>query len=408
MLGILTRRIENRVKDYISERQFGFRKGVGTRDAIGSLRMIIERSLDHDNDIFICFVDFEKAFDRVNWKRMLDILKKVGVDWRDRRLIADLYLNQEMVVKVSSEYSEPEQVGRGVRQGCLMSPLLFSIYVESMMIEAMEGIEEGVKVGGVLVQDIRFADDQAMIASSQEGLQKMMDALNDTARVYGMKINIGKTKAMRVSRNRGGSVSIHIENQEVEQVDKFKYLGSVVTDDGRSENEIKIRIAMAKEAFMRRRELLTKRMKRSLKKRIVKTLIWTVLLYGSETWALGIKDIKKLEACEMWFWRKIEGISWKDHVQNEEVLRRVEERRTMIETIVRRKKNWIGHVLRGQGLLKNIIEGRMEGKRSRGRKRIGMLDLLMEGSDYEMLKIRARDRSNWRNWTPRTCLLAEN
>src|SRR5215510_7102107 len=157
-------------------------------------------------------------------------------------------------------------------------------------------------------------------------------------------------------------------------------------------NEIKVRIAIAKLAFSRKKELLVRTMKLKLKKRIVKTLVWSVLLYGAETWALRKEDIRRLEACEMWFWRRIEGISWKDHMKNEEVLSRVGERRTLIETIVRRKKNWIGHVLRGQGMLKKIIEGRMEGKRGRGRMRIGMLDLLQEEGGYAAMKRRALDR----------------
>ena len=94
------------------------------------------------------------------------------------------------------------------------------------------------------------------------------------------------------------------------------------------------------------------------------------------------KDVKRLEAFEMWIWIRIERISWKDHISNKEVLKRVKERRSLIETIVRRKKNWIGHVLRGCGMLKEIIEGRLEGKRSKGRKRIGMLDSLTKGENF--------------------------
>src|SRR5262245_48563473 len=114
-----------------------------------------------------------------------------------------------------------------------------------------------------------------MVTTSQEGLQRIMSALNETARAYGMKINIGKTKVMRVSRDGGRTVNVYLDDHKVEQVDNFKYLGSLITDDGRCEKEIKIRIAMAKEAFTRRREQLTKRMKASLKRKIVKTLIWT-------------------------------------------------------------------------------------------------------------------------------------
>ena len=85
-------------------------------------------------------------------------------------------------------------------------------------------------------------------------------------------------------------------------------------------------------------------------------------------------------------------------------MKRVKERRSQIERIVRRKKNWIGHVLRGCGMLKEIIERRFEGKRSRGRKRIGMLDSFLKGENFESMKRRTYDRTAWRNWTPGTCL----
>ena len=68
--------------------------------------MLSEKAIDHDNELFVCFVDFEKAFDRVEWKRMLNILKDLGVDWRDRRLICELYLNQQAVVRLENDYTE--------------------------------------------------------------------------------------------------------------------------------------------------------------------------------------------------------------------------------------------------------------------------------------------------------------
>ena len=209
------------------------------------MRVVCERSLEHGNDVFICFVDFEKAFDRIDWVKMVKILKKIGVDWRDRRLIMNLYMNQKAVIKIQQEVSDECEIGRGVRQGCCMSPLLFNIYAEAMMMEAMEGIEEGIKIGGKLLNDVRFADDQGMIAGSQNGLQTIMDRLNDTALTYCMRINIKKTKVMRVSRQ-GGDVKITINGILVEQVKSFKYLGHTMTEDGRCETEIRCRITQAK------------------------------------------------------------------------------------------------------------------------------------------------------------------
>ena len=92
LLHILTKRIEARTASVIGKTQFGFRRGVGTRDAIGVLRIVVERSIEFGYEIYICFVDFEKAFDRVNWAKMLSILKDTGVDRSDRRLISKLYI----------------------------------------------------------------------------------------------------------------------------------------------------------------------------------------------------------------------------------------------------------------------------------------------------------------------------
>ena len=125
---------------------------------------------------------------------MMQILKQIGVDWRDRRLIRDLYMNQEAFVRVNGELTEPGIIGTGVRQGCLMSPLLFSLYVEEMMKEAMIDLDKGVQIGGNWLMDVRFADDQGMVASTEQGLQLILDKLNESAKQYDMKINAKKTK----------------------------------------------------------------------------------------------------------------------------------------------------------------------------------------------------------------------
>ena len=102
----------------------------------------------------------------------------------------------------------------------------------------------------------------------------------------------------------------------------------------------------------------------------------------------------RLKGFEMWAWRKLEKISWTDHVENVEVLRRVGERRLLKRTITKRKKNLIGHVLCREGLLKEVMEGRLMGKRGRGRRRIGMLDSLQEDGTYVTMKRKASESNN--------------
>ena len=103
----------------------------------------------------------------------------------------------------------------------------------------------------------------------------------------------------------------------------------------------------------------------------------------------------------------MEKVSWTERKTNEEILKIVGEKRRLVNMVVERKKRWIGHVLRGDGLMREVLEGRMIGKRPRGRPRMGMLEELKEDS-YEGMKRRAQDRVGWRNWVPGTCLRAEH
>ena len=394
VLKILTRRLESKAELFLGRDQYGFRRGFGTRDAIAAMRVLYERSLEHNKKVYVCFVDYEKAFDRVDWTKLMEILCNIGIDLRDRKLIWNLYKGQSAYVRVADGYSAACEIGRGVRQGCSLSPLLFIIYDEAMMKEATENTKDGISVGGHTVSTLRFADDKAVVASSQKELQNLMDNVNNVTKKYGMKINVKKTKVMCISRTGSHKLKIIIEGQRVEQVTQFKYLGSIVSSDGYCEKDIRSRIAMGKQAFTNKRRLLTSTLNLDLKKRIIKCMVWSVALYGAETWTMTQADRERLEAFEMWIWRRMLKISWVDKVSNVEVLQRVGENRSILDTVQHRKLRWVGHILRHESLLRDIIEGRMKGKATRGRKRLQMLSDVINKS-YVDLNREVEDRSWW-------------
>ena len=144
-----------------------------------------------------------------------------------------------------------------------------------------------------------------------------------------------------------------------------------------------------------------------LRKKLVKCYICSVALYGAETWMLQAVDQKHLESSEMWCWRRMEKISWADHVRNEEVLLRVKEKRNILHEISKRKANWIGHILRRNCLLQRVIEGKIKGgievTGRRGRRHRKLLDDLKEKRGYSHLKEEALDRSMWRARFGRGC-----
>ena len=163
--------------------------------------------------------------------------------------------------------SDPVVIGRGVRQGGLLSTILYNIYAEFMITEALENNSDGIKIGGKLVAAVRYADDQAMISNTNAGLQRIM---NDAGKDYGMKINIKKTKLIRISKQPGKVV---IDGYQIEQVSSFCYLGSIITEDGRSEKEIKCRIGMAISKFYDNLKIFTGQLSTTTKKQMITSLV---------------------------------------------------------------------------------------------------------------------------------------
>jgi hypothetical protein len=178
-----------------------------------------------------------------------------------------------------------------------------------------------------------------------------------------MEMNVEKTKLMRISRQ-PFPVKIMIDQKQLDNVESFIYLGSYLTNDGRCTCEIKCRIAMAKAAFNKKRAIFTSTLDLELRKKLVKCYIWSIALYGAETWTLRAVDQKHFGSFEMWCCRRMETFIWADHVRNEEVLLRVKEQRNILHEIRKRKANLIGHVLRRNCLLQRVIEGKIKGVRS--------------------------------------------
>jgi hypothetical protein len=134
----LRRRVDKKIEDVLGEDKFGFRRGKGTRDAIGMLR-ISERTLEIGEELCVCFIDWQEAFDRVNWTELMQILKGTGIDWREKRLISNLYTAQSVKVRLNRGETRSVKIGRRVRQGCCLSPILFNLNSECVTKGALEG-----------------------------------------------------------------------------------------------------------------------------------------------------------------------------------------------------------------------------------------------------------------------------
>lgn len=222
--------------------------------------------------------------------------------------------------------------------------------------------------------------------------------MDQTFSASGLKINGNKTKTLVVSKRIVDSL-VYLGNTLIEQVTSFRYLGSLITNDSRCTPDIKTRIAMAKKAFNSKRNLLTARISSCIRKKLVKVYIWSIALYGSETWTMTQRDRERLEAFEMWCWRRMERISWTEKKTNEEVLNIVREKRSLMNIIANRRGKMLGHLLRHDEFIKVILEGKIEGKRKRGRPRITYMEQIrktIQATTYREVKDKAECRKSWK------------
>ena len=150
----------------------------------------------------------------------------------------------------------------------------------------------GVNIGGRRIKCIRFSDDMALLAEDERILNNMLMEPNDRCEDFGMKININKTKAMVIGR-KPKKINVRITDESVEQVDSFKYLRCNISSNMNCCQEVKQRLAMAKEAFNKKRSIFCGPREKDLRQRLVKCFVWSVALYGAETWTLRRNEQKR-------------------------------------------------------------------------------------------------------------------
>ena len=398
LLHIIAERIRNKLDSELPPEQAGFRRGRGTRNQIGNLRNLMEKTMEFQQPLFLCFIDYTKAFDCVQHQKLWRVMHEMGFSTHLIILIKSLYDGQEATVRTECGDSDWFTIGQGVRQGCILSPYLFNIYAEYIMRIALDGYEGQVSIGGRQITNLRYADDTTLIARTAAELQDLIERVKKTSEEYGLLLNVKKTKVMIC----GGTNDhrIQADEEDIEVVNTFNFLGSLIVDTGGSSEEIKRRLAMARSSTISLTSIWKDRgISRKTKIRIMNALVFPIATYGSETWALGAADRKKINAFEMWCWRRMLRISWREHKTNEFVNNQIGSRITLCQKIDKIKLQYFGHIARREGdnLEKIITQGHVEGKRKRGRQKTRWSDGIKEitGLNVCTASRYAQDRVGW-------------
>ena len=193
MLKILWAKLQQYMNHELPDVQAGFRKGRGTRDQIANICWIIKKAREFQKNIYFCFIDYAKAFDCMDHNKLGKILKEMGIPDHLTCLLRNLCAGQVPGHGTTDWF----QIGKGVCQGCILSPRLFHFYAEYIMKYAgLEEAQAGINVVRRNINNLRYPDDTTLMAESEEELKSLLMKVKEESEEVGLKLNIQKTKIM--------------------------------------------------------------------------------------------------------------------------------------------------------------------------------------------------------------------
>lgn len=373
---ILARVLLARLSDHvlqanvISESQCGFRSERSTVDMIFASRQLQEKCQEQQMDLYMVFVDLTKAFDSVNREGLWLVLEKIGCPSKFINVVRSFHDGMMATVTEDGKESDPFRVSNGTKQGCVLAPLLFSIYFAVMLQVAFKDCEDGIPIeyrvdGGVfnlrrlqakskilkcIIRDLLFADDCALTSHSQRDMQLIMDRFALATDRFGLTISLSKTVLMhqpaRIAQQ-PQPTSVTVYNTVLTSVERFCYLGSTLHINCTADQEVTARLAKAGAAFGKLAgKLWTDHgISLSAKVSVYRACVLSTLLYGSESWTLYRRHIHRLDSFHLRCLRKIANIHWWMRVPNTTVLQKCNI--TGIEACLReRQLRWAGHLVR--------------------------------------------------------------
>ncbi|CAF4463173.1 unnamed protein product [Rotaria socialis] len=197
LLIVLLNRLKTHLDPYLSEEQAGFRKDRSTVHQILTLRLLAEKAKRQGKKIYNCFIDFQKAFDTIKHKIIWAMLKSYGVDTKMVTLLQKIYEKSQSAVRIGKDNGEWFRTDVGTRQGDPLSPLLFIAYLERVMDQVRQNTC-GINISGILINNLRFADDIDLIDEDVSSLQQQIELTKTAAEQAGLILNINKTKTMLI------------------------------------------------------------------------------------------------------------------------------------------------------------------------------------------------------------------
>ena len=286
-----------------------------------------------------CFIDHAKPLTvwiMTNWK----ILKEMGIP---DHLTCLLYADQEAIVRTGHGKTDWFQIGKGVCQGCILSPCLFNFYAEYIMRNAgLEEAQAGIKIARRNINNLRYADDTTFMAESKEELKSLLMKVKEESEKVGLKLNIQKTKFMAS----GPITSWQRDGETVETVSDFIFWCSKITVDGDCSHGIKIQLLLGRKIMTNLHSILKSRdITLSTKICLIKAMVFPLVMYGCESWTIKKADRQRIDAFELWCWRRLLRVPWTARRSNQSILKEISPEYSLEGRMLKLKLQYFDHLM---------------------------------------------------------------
>ena len=405
---LILNRLERKIDEKLRDEQAGFRKGRSCTDQIFILRHVLQQCVEYRNPLLMAFVDYEKAFDSVHRPILWRVLRYYGIPLKYVNLIKNIHEHSRCKVNVSGVLSNEFSVNSGVLQGNVLSPMLFILLMDFVMRRTVRDGGEGVEwLGKRKLTDLEYADDAVLISKTPQDLQSLLSRMNEISQEVGLKINRRKTEMMRTEHAREDEITL--EGERINDVESFKYLGTIISNSGSLESEFNERLKRANQTMARLSKIWkSNRLKLHIKIRLYISLVRSVLLYGHESWYDNDTISNRFRRFENKALRRILGVKWQDRIRNERI-REITQVPYVDEIMLRGRWRWFGHALRTpqERLVHQTYNWAPQGTRRVGRPRPTWLRTMrreIDDDEWRTINVKAQDRNEWRNLTEALCV----